>query len=715
MSTLIIVSLSILIFNIVWFSSVFNYPSQETETIPKFIHSTKEISNIELIDSFFLKSIYLYQSIKKQESKSQKNQEDETSQLQDEQQNVSINEEASKENFLSSKYKLVSNSTKVSMFLSKEKRRINLLSISNLKGGDLPVFDSLTGNIGMQSVNLDDYLIKKERKVFRNCWSMSIPGRIIGAVASPNKKVLAIFYSITEGPKISFRIRVIHDISCEKAEDLINSAADFNQLSLLDYLSPNSDRFAQNETKKVDRQSYFRIGLSASPNTSDDNKTSRNYFNSNSFDDFSIQDSSPIVSMAIKEGFIIYSRSTDFHEFYILSRVESKGEVYWEVKLTGKRIEKENKKFYYSNSFKFMNSVNHDISILQVYISSENDQVFLNSRLIYANMTKAEENDSNSELTLSNPEESLQLNSGEIDYTMITQTDLKELVLNSIGSASKNSESSEVEMKELVALIKQYMKATNYSSNSSPSMIYELFKGYLISLDWNFKTQQYDGFELVSKYKSSSKLADLTRIFNDEDNRNILLKLKGNNMYYINREFEAGENTRNVYEYFQPVNFKHLHKSIRNQEFVNVLFERIDDKMLLFILSSEGDLTVVDFTQSIDSKGAKNWDALSFVHEIDLNLIFLIICYCLLIPVVLRFTSVRSNQIQELSRQNEEYNIVANSFIQSLIQSQSQLNQIQRQPEQNPEEAQANNQNIPNQSSNLLEPDESGPIIENIQ
>lgn len=258
-----------------------------------------------------------------------------------------------------------SESSKFSMFLDKEKENVIILKISN-EGDKINKYDSKIGEIILYSIPVDNFVpsakksespkrenlnsntnfsAKKnyiEKSLIKECWSSKFFGRIIGAVASSDKKKLSIFYRVVKGHTVSYRIRYFHDIACNNA--LIKSSDAIMIENFNNYI--DSGAHLKGKSKKANSfiENYFEISDDLNEENNSDfkkieihhkisnrksqyhdqnnpkEKNLKNYFDDFTYDDFLLKGNTPITAMAIKEDVIAYARDLDYRQYYILKR-----------------------------------------------------------------------------------------------------------------------------------------------------------------------------------------------------------------------------------------------------------------------------------------------------------------------------------------------------------------------------------------------------------
>jgi hypothetical protein len=187
-----------------------------------------------------------------------------------------------------------------------------------------------------------------ENSLIKVCWNSKFLGRIIGAVASADKRKLSIFYSVIKGPTVTYRIRYFHDIYCNN--DLIKKSdsimiENFNHYldgrNELNEMKKKTNNLIENYFEITDELSKKNIEREKSENKKwkkDENnqkdqrryrkerinfekeKIFKNYFDDETYDDFFLKGNTPITAMAIKDNVIAYARDLDFRQYYILKR-----------------------------------------------------------------------------------------------------------------------------------------------------------------------------------------------------------------------------------------------------------------------------------------------------------------------------------------------------------------------------------------------------------
>jgi len=263
-----------------------------------------------------------------------------------------------------------SESSKFSMFLDKEKENIIILKISN-EENKINKYDSKNGEVILYTIPVENFIslnknsfnintkkdyfnnsnfsLKKnilENSLIRECWNSRFFGRIIGAVASSDKKKLSVFYSVVKGHTVTYRIRYFHNISC--GNNLIKNSDAKMIENFNAYLDSGLD--ASDKRKKSSFiENYFEISDEAEvkgfsgfkgeePKFNDNNyknnenininknyinekdKVFKNFFEDKTYDDFLLKGNTPITAMAIREDVIAYARDLDYRQYYVLKR-----------------------------------------------------------------------------------------------------------------------------------------------------------------------------------------------------------------------------------------------------------------------------------------------------------------------------------------------------------------------------------------------------------
>jgi len=244
-----------------------------------------------------------------------------------------------------------------SAFNNKNKTKINanLSNSSNSSNSNSNNTDNLNKMNKENFTNFDDsnlFLQKKkflENSMINECWTSRFFGRIIGAVASADKRKLSVFYSVVKGHTVTYRIRYFHDISC--GNNFIKNS-DAKMLENFNAYLDSSANSADKRKKASFIENYFEItdeadmkvfsGAKANEGKIDDNyknnrnnnfnnnnneqgssnshhlekdKVFKNYFDDATYDDFLLKGNTPITAMAIREDVIAYARDLDSRKF----------------------------------------------------------------------------------------------------------------------------------------------------------------------------------------------------------------------------------------------------------------------------------------------------------------------------------------------------------------------------------------------------------------
>lgn len=139
----------------------------------------------------------------------------------------------------------------------------------------------------IRSYRGDDY------SILTKCWSSSIKGKIITTKLSNDNTNLLVHYNIRKGSDKHYRLMFFHSLL-----NIENSKKTF---------------------KEIDRRQ----------------KKSRDDIYNDVYDDFSIKGDYKINSFAIKKDVIAFSRSRDFHSFYMIKRKSYFGKIEWRTKFKG--------------------------------------------------------------------------------------------------------------------------------------------------------------------------------------------------------------------------------------------------------------------------------------------------------------------------------------------------------------------------------------------
>lgn len=724
MSKLLALFLGIILLILFWFSSLFNYSSLIKEAVPKLVYTTLDYNIIDDINSLILKSI-LNNLSNKQTANNSANKENKFNILYNTSEfrllkNILNNTCLASENHSFEYYNNLSNyiynNTSISMFIEDDRKYMNLLLINNVEyknkeKSNLNRFENMFGEIAYFQLEMNNVFINNNKNIYKKCWNMGFPGRILGAVGSSDKKILVVYYSYKKGPNTVFRIRVIHNLSCEN-----NNIYNMSNTYFSDLLFNKKENNELLNTSNFENEDYFYIGnnntnISKHNNQYNDNVANNiNYFNINTFDDFALHGSSPINSLAVKKDIIIYSRLSDYREFYVLKRnnnnkkqkfyKSSEKNTKWEVVLLGNKFDNYNKRFFFSNSFKIIDSKIHDLILFNINISLNrevNSNVMLSSFIIKANITSSNKDASNeidynsnqSLETIANDKIKLLItNSNNIEKYNISSIDIEEIMfdneeLDEIKNIKYNSLYDYI-----IYYLKPYIRPTITSNNSINGFSFEFIKGQILSLDNKIiELNENDEFylhninsQIVKNSKINKYIQDIlnksinyenfinnndyeiNKIINDKSNTNIIIQMKNKrDMFLIHRETkEVFTKDNKIYYSFTgkgfglPINLKYYPKSLKDKDIMGIYIEKLYNKhkneffYYLFLLNADGNIAVMDLTSSILNKGFKTWNIIEFIRDMDYLLIFIIIAYFILLPVMFKFALYKNNSLINL-------------------------------------------------------------------
>lgn len=448
-----------------------------------------------------------------------------------------------------------SDTSKFSIFLDKEKKNLQILKISN-EGEKLNKFETKTGEVILYTIPLDNFIvngkkenlklnnftIKKnflENSLIKECWSTKFFGRIIGAVASADRKKLSIFYRVVKGHTISYRIRYFHDINClngniTKSENILQENFD-NYMEIKnnknEESSKNNENYLENyfeiteekennfkgkindEEEKVNETSSNENNNNERKNSNND-KVLKNYFNDLSYDDFLLKGNTPITAMAIKEDILAYSRDLDFRQYYILKREKqiikenSKEEnddkenktlskTIWKVSSLGPKIDRKISPFFHTNSLKFIDDKNNDYRLIHIFISINTTDISA-----YGNFRISNHTDFTKEFT---------------DITFTSIPFFKVMFIDEIIE-----ENEEFTLEKSIKKLKHYLQPTLYSNNfNSKDMIFEFAKSYLLLIHNNSTSGNVHFMRLRPDLKEK-----IQKIHSDLENENVVIVRK---------------------------------------------------------------------------------------------------------------------------------------------------------------------------------------------
>ena len=347
----------------------------------------------------------------------------------------------------------------------------------------------------MFSIPKDNFIDYKKndfnKSIISLCWTTKFYGRIIGAVTSSDKLNLAIFYRVISGHNINYRIRFFHNLSCENKE--IGSKNIENI-----FLNVFKDIKSEKENKSDINYLLNEQNLIISSKQKFDCEKKilfPNYFDDNTFDDFSLRGNTPINAMTIKKDILVYSRDFDYRQLYVLKRMKAEDETMWKISYLGPQINKKLNPFFHTNSLKLLYDDVNDYKILQIYLSVNTSRITITSNVIKANHTNYDE-----------------YNLKEENHTIIT---FSQYLLDDKVITNFEDFNTEAAIKNM----KRFMRPTVFSNNNNKNLIFEFFETSVFSLDWNESINKHSLYEVIS-----GNLVDkISKISADYNNQNIVI------------------------------------------------------------------------------------------------------------------------------------------------------------------------------------------------
>lgn len=557
--------LGFILSNLIWFVSIINTNNYD-QVSPRYIsNSFDKDQNPNEVDSVLLKSLKKY--IGKYFNEKSKLDIYEGKQIilennVDIKENVSINENIISEkikNFMPLK---ITNSSKISMFIDNENKFIYILKISNERES-AHKFEGLVGEVELHYIpvenlinNSDNFDINNfENSFIKKCWNSKFNGRIFGAVSSNDKTSLSIFYRTVIGNTINYRIRFFHNISCNSVE--INKSDEFMEERNLNFIRSPKNQTKTESTNESDSEPYYEISESQKSN---EILHLKNYFNDQSYDDFSLKGNIPISAMAIKSNVLAYSRDIDYRQFYILRREkdEKTKKVAWKVSFMGPKNDKRQFSYFHSRSLKFANDDVHDYKMLHVALTANSTGVMTYAFLFKANHSQFTEVNNS-------------FNFSEVHYLftpLIAFSHNNEILFDNSKETFEN-----FNIDNSFEKLKKLMKPTIYSNSNHDSLFFELTKGHLSHLNWDKKDEN----DYINSF-SPENLEKINKISTDENTTNIIIKFENSNsLMYLNKYHESDDNI--YFDVYKNVNFRYLPKKYHNNEIITFFLQTIKDKL----------------------------------------------------------------------------------------------------------------------------------------
>lgn len=434
------------------------------------------------------------------------------------------------------------------------------------------------------------------------------------------------------------------------------------------------------------KEGYFTINKSTDYIKHDDSpekftELKQNYYDYKTFDDFMLPGNSLINSIAIKKDFIAYARNKDFKQFYVLQRViksqDSDDNEYssdWKIVLNGDSVDRKLKGSYYTTQLKFLQEDYHDLSLLQMYTYIKIPDLFFEAKIHRLNFTTTQSSAISKDDKLNNgnkdkEQDILITNNNNLKSKTIIRLSLDDEDDDSNEEALSSHESNResdinlntLTIDQIVSRIKDLIKP-NQTSNNSENKFLILSRQLLIlekSLltnkgEYNFYTLGNQDSLTNSKLK---KFGKIDKISNDKNNKIIILKKENsNNLLYIGRKPFITNSEVNDYLQILNINLRFLPLKLKTKEFLSITVDSVNKKELVFIVSGNGEITIMDITNSLVSNGEKRWRIIAFLSEIDFSLIIIVVGYAFLIPYIIKIFMYRSNDefSQQLDRRNAE-------------------------------------------------------------
>lgn len=501
------------------------------------------------------------------------------------------------------KYLHFTNSSKVSIFLDKDKKNLYILKFTNdvkspgyYRMGEISLHyisiknflssNSNSENLNLNSFNSDEIL---KNSLIRECWSTKIFGKILGAVSSNDKQQLSVYYILSRGNQVNYRIRFFHDMSCENFHiEKSNIEIEQNYLDFLnlkrekqdqisDYYSIDEDEYRktleiEDKLSEISQENFKykkKINLKNFPN----------FFSDESFDDFNLRGNTPITSMAIKNNILAYARSRDFYMYNILRRekkinnekgndssttsTEIVSNTIWKVSAQGPLLNRNLFPLYHTNSLKFASDKSHDYKLIQIFLAGNLTEGIKTYAMVYrsnhseGNLTKIKINENSHEKISKNYSEPKDLYSKEKSDLIKNSTDFSENEKNNVTSDYDNYNSTlnknnylffiksrdkevlnlneeekfedfniDKSMQKLREIMKPTIYSNSYSDKPGEMLLFELYKGYMCLLGWDEKNYEFF-YEIQIDGHENIKVS---KISSDESQKNIAIVRKIENL-----------------------------------------------------------------------------------------------------------------------------------------------------------------------------------------
>jgi hypothetical protein len=401
------------------------------------------------------------------------------------------------------------NSTKISMYPDSESKMIYILSVSNELDSKTH-FDSKIGEISLYSIPMKNLITKDaspddllENSLIKLCWSSRFYGKIVGAVSSTDKKQISVFYRIIKGHTVTYRIRYFHNVNCnnvgiEKTDE--EKDAEYQKYLLSKNIKYNSKTSQEQDSNEfIDH--YFEIKEKSNQEEKNVDSSSisflHDYFNDETYDDFSLSGNTPIVAMSIKSNVIAYARNLDFRQFYILNRDTVDGKRLWKVSFMGPLMDKKVDQIFHTNSLKFVHDgySRADYKLSHIFLTANTSGIHLNQNLIKANDTDYH-----------NFNNTTEDNSYNLNLIRIPLND--EIITDNL-----NNYQEEFNLETSIKNFKEYMRPTVFSNSpNNKHVAYEIAKGIIYYLAFSDSKSQvawiqykFHKNERVSKISADSK------------------------------------------------------------------------------------------------------------------------------------------------------------------------------------------------------------------
>jgi len=489
----------------------------------------------------------------------------------------------------------ITENTKISLFLDESKRNVYVFKVTNdgkilnkyLYKKDVKNLSmNNSGEIALYTIPLKKLINSKEKFQFenikdkikyslaqifkfnyfsnkktsklnsyiQNCFISNLFGKIIGVVASSNKKSIAVAYEIKTATESLYRIRYIHNIQnfCNKGKKEYQNLQNF-QNKIIQEFSDYIDIKGKNINNH--NHNFNKLYYEISNKKNYEEKTSKNmnmpnFFSDEFFDDFSFGINFPIKAMAIKNNILAFAMDNQKFQYTVLKREKNYdlNESLWKVLTQGPVLDQDLFKFFHTNSLKFLEEEYFENSkniynMIQIITTIKTD-IKYQSKNKYAKIetsgiirrikgikfNKYFENENN-EIKILNKRLEEKINKNYL--VKFFKVDLLKVVYENKKSNFSYCElegNNKFQINKCLENIKKYLRPSLFSNNNvfseganlyqsnKDSLLMEFNEGNLILIESNLQTNNLNLMILNPEKKSK-----IEKIYSDSENKNLII------------------------------------------------------------------------------------------------------------------------------------------------------------------------------------------------